>query len=81
MIMVQISKKCSAMRKFITTMLIAAAAFTACVQNDDNIVVNTDNKITFTAQLNAPESRTVLVKEGNKFHAEWPWCPCSWVTS
>ena len=71
MIMVQTSKKCSAMRKFITTMLIAAAAFTACVQNDDNIVVNTDNKITFTAQLNAPESRTVLVKEGNKFHAEW----------
>lgn len=66
------SKKCSAMRKFITTMLIAAATFTACVQNDYVIVPNNNGKITFTAAIEAPETRTVLVGGGNDtYHAEW----------
>lgn len=71
MIMKSNSKKCSTMRKFITTMLIAAAAFTACVQNDEVVVPNNNDKITFTATVTAPQTRTVLVEEGGKFHAEW----------
>lgn len=71
MIMKTNSKKCSTMRKFITTMLIAAAAFTACVQNDEVVVPNNNDKITFTATVTAPQTRTVLVEEGGKFHAEW----------
>lgn len=71
MIMKTTSKKCSTMRKFITTMLIAAAAFTACVQNDEVVVPNNNDKITFTATVTAPQTRTVLVEEGGKFHAEW----------
>ena len=63
-------KKCRAMKKIITTILIAAAAFTACVQNNDEIIVKNE-KISFSANLNAPESRTVLVEQDGKFHAEW----------
>lgn len=72
MIMKSNSKKCSTMRKFITTMLIAAAAFTACVQNDEVVVPNNNDKITFTATVTAPESRTVLVQDdADTYHAEW----------
>ena len=63
-------KKCRAMKKIITTILIAAAALTACVQNNDEIIVKNE-KISFSANLNAPESRTVLVEQDGKFHAEW----------
>ena len=63
-------KKCRAMKKIITTILIAAAAFTACVQNNDEIIVKNE-KISFNATLNAPASRTVLVEQDGKFHAEW----------
>lgn len=69
-IMVLNSKKCSTMRKFITTMLIAAAAFTACVQNDD-FVINNDETVSVTVNLTNPDTRTVLVEEDGKFHAEW----------
>ena len=62
--------KCRAMKKIITSILIAAAAFTACVQNNDEIIVKNE-KISFSANLNAPESRTVLVEQDGKFHAEW----------
>ena len=58
------------MKKIITTILIAAAALTACVQNNDEIIVKNE-KISFSANLNAPESRTVLVEQDGKFHAEW----------
>ena len=63
-------KKCRAMKKIITTILITAAAFTACVQNNDEVIVKND-KISFNATLNAPVSRTVLVEQDGKFHAEW----------
>ena len=60
------------MRKFITTMLIAAAAFTACVQNDEVVVPNNNDKITFTATVTAPETRTLLVQDdADTYHAEW----------
>ncbi|MBQ9137193.1 MAG: hypothetical protein IJX65_00980 [Alistipes sp.] len=58
------------MKKIITTILIAAAAFTACVQNDE-VVVNNNGKVSFTASFDAPQTRTVLVNESGKFHAEW----------
>ena len=60
------------MRKFITSILIAAAAMTACVQNDDFVVNNTNDTITLTAHVTAPEARTVLVDDGDEvYHAEW----------
>ena len=60
------------MRKFITSILIAAAAMTACVQNDDFVVNNTNDTITLTAHVTAPEARTVLVDDGDDvYHAEW----------
>ena len=62
--------KCRAMKKIITSILIAAAAFTACVQNNDEVIVKSD-KVTFSATIDAPVSRTVLVEQGGKFHAEW----------
>ena len=62
--------KCRAMKKIITSILIAAAAFTACVQNNDEVIVKSD-KVTFSATLDAPVSRTVLVEQDGKFHAEW----------
>ena len=69
--MVQNSKNITAMRKFITSILIAAAAMTACVQNDDFVVNNTNDTITLTAHVAAPEVRTTLIGEGNSYHAEW----------
>ena len=70
--MVQNSKNITAMRKFITSILIAAAAMTACVQNDDFVVNNTNDTITLTAHITAPEVRTVLVDDGDDvYHAEW----------
>ena len=72
MIMVLNSKTITAMRKFITSILIAAAAMTACVQNDDFVVNNTNDTITLTAHVTAPEARTVLVDDGDEaYHAEW----------
>ena len=72
-IMVLKSKNITAMRKFITSILIAAAAMTACVQNDDFVVNNTNDTISFTAQVAAPNSRTVLVEDDEEtlYHAEW----------
>ena len=71
-IMVLKSKTITAMRKFITSILIAAAAMTACVQNDDFVVNNTNDTITLTAHVTAPEARTVLVDDGDEvYHAEW----------
>ena len=70
--MVQNSKNITAMRKFITSILIAAAVMTACVQNDDFVVNNTNDTITLTAHITAPEARTVLVDDGDDvYHAEW----------
>lgn len=70
--MVQNSKNITAMRKFITSILIAAAAMTACVQNDEVVVPNNNDKITFTATVTAPETRTVLVQDdADTYHAEW----------
>ena len=69
--MVLNSKTITAMRKFITSILIAAAAMTACVQNDDFVVNNTNDTITLTAHVAAPEVRTTLIGEGNSYHAEW----------
>lgn len=70
--MVQNSKNITAMRKFITSILIAAAAMTACVQNDDFVVNNTNDTITLTAHVTAPEARTVLIGGGNNaYTAEW----------
>ena len=63
-------KKCRAMKKFITSILIAAAALTACSKSEE-ITLNTHNKVTFTATATAPESRSVLVEEAGKYHAEW----------
>lgn len=70
--MVQNFKNITAMRKFITSILIAAAAMTACVQNDDFVVNNTNDTITLTAHVSVPEARTVLVDDGDDvYHAEW----------
>ena len=69
-IMVMNYKKCRAMKKFITSILIAAAALTACSKSEE-ITLNTHNKVTFTATATAPESRSVLVEEAGKYHAEW----------
>ena len=70
--MVLNSKTITAMRKFITSILIAAAAMTACVQNDDFVVNNTNDTITLTAQVSAPEARTTLIGGGNNaYTAEW----------
>lgn len=62
---------CSAMKKFITSMLIAAAALTACSKSEDIVIDNTSDKVTFTATVDAPASRSVLVEENGKYHAEW----------
>ena len=69
-IMVMNYKKCRAMKKFITSILIAAAALTACSKSEE-ITLNTPEKVTFTAIATAPESRSVLVEEAGKYHAEW----------
>ena len=70
--MVLNSKTITAMRKFITSILIAAAAMTACVQNDDFVVNNTNDTITLTAHVTAPEARTTLIGGGNNaYTAEW----------
>jgi hypothetical protein len=58
------------MKKFITSILIAAAALTACSKSEE-ITLNTPEKVTFTAIATAPESRSVLVEEAGKYHAEW----------
>jgi hypothetical protein len=68
--MVMNYKKCRAMKKFITSILIAAAALTACSKSEE-ITLNTPDKVTFTAIATAPESRSVLVEEAGKYHAEW----------
>jgi hypothetical protein len=52
-------------------MLIAAAALTACSKSEDIVIDNTSDKVTFTATVDAPASRSVLVEENGKYHAEW----------
>lgn len=64
-------KMCSAMKKFITSMLIAAAALTACSKGEDIIINNSSDKVSFSATVEAPQSRSVLVEEAGKYHAEW----------
>ena len=64
-------KMCSAMKKFITSMLIAAAALTACSQGEDIIINNSSDKVSFSATVEAPQSRSVLVEDAGKYHAEW----------
>ena len=69
-IMVMNYKKCRAMKKFITSILIAAAALTACSKSED-ITLNTSEKVTFSATAEYQQSRSVLVEEAGKYHAEW----------
>lgn len=64
-------KMCSAMKKFITSMLIAAAALTACSKGEDIIINNSSDKVSFSATVDAPQSRSVLVEDAGKYHAEW----------
>ena len=64
-------KMCSAMKKFITSMLIAAAALTACSKGEDIIINNSSDKVSFSATVEAPQSRSVLVEDAGKYHAEW----------
>lgn len=71
MIMVMNYKKCRAMKKFITSILVAAAAFTACSQSEDITINNSEGKVVFSATADAPQSRSVLVEEAGKYHAEW----------
>lgn len=71
MIMVTNYKMCSAMKKFITSMLIAAAALTACSKGEDIIINNSSDKVSFSATVEAPQSRSVLVEDAGKYHAEW----------
>ena len=69
--MVKNYKKCRAMKKFITSILIAAAALTACSQGEDITINNPEGKVAFSATVDAPQSRSVLVEEAGKYHAEW----------
>lgn len=69
-IMVMNYKKCRAMKKFITSILIAAAALTACTKSDE-VTLNNPDKVSFTATAELPQSRSVLVEEAGKYHAEW----------
>lgn len=71
MIMVMNYKKCRAMKKFITSILVAAAAFTACSQSEEITINNSEGKVVFSATADAPQSRSVLVEEAGKYHAEW----------
>lgn len=64
-------KMCSAMKKFITSMLIAAAALTACSKGEDITINNSSDKVSFSATVDAPQSRSVLVEDAGKYHAEW----------
>lgn len=64
-------KMCSAMKKFITSMLIAAAALTACSKGEDIIINNSSDKVSFSATVEAPQSRSVLEEDAGKYHAEW----------
>ena len=64
-------KKCRAMKKFITSILIAAAALTACSESEQITPNIQNNKITLQATIDAPQSRSVLVEEAGKYHAEW----------
>ena len=59
------------MKKFITSMLIAAAALTACSKGEDIIINNSSDKVSFSATVEAPQSRSVLVEDAGKYHAEW----------
>ena len=63
-------KQCRAMKKIITLLLFAAATFTACVKNSTEIAIN-NSKVAFAANIETPQSRSVLVEENGKYHAEW----------
>lgn len=69
--MVKNYKKCRAMKKFITSILIAAAALTACSKSEEIIINNPEGKVALLATVDAPQSRSVLVEEAGKYHAEW----------
>lgn len=64
-------KKCRAMKKFITSILIAAAALTACSKSEPITPNIENNKVTLQATINAPQSRSVLVENSGKYTAEW----------
>ena len=70
-IMVKNYNKCRAMKKFITSMLVAAAALTACSQVEQITPNISQDKVTLQAVVDAPQSRSVLVEEAGKYHAEW----------
>ena len=64
-------KKCRAMKKFITSILIAAAALTACSKSEPITPNIENNKIILQANIDAPQSRSVLVEKDGKYTAEW----------
>ena len=70
-IMVKNYKKCRAMKKFITSILIAAAALTACSKSEEITPNIIQDKVVLSATIDAPQSRSVLVEEAGKYHAEW----------
>ena len=57
------------MKKILFT-IISAVALCACVKNSDLITIDND-QITFAANIETPESRSVLVEQDGKYHAEW----------
>ncbi|MBR0335812.1 MAG: hypothetical protein IIX34_02985 [Alistipes sp.] len=59
------------MKKFITSILIAAAALTACSKSEEITPNIIQDKVVLSATIDAPQSRSVLVEEAGKYHAEW----------
>jgi hypothetical protein len=59
-----------AMKNFFTAILIAVVALSSCSQKED-ISIDANNKVLFTATADAPQSRSVLVEQDEKYHAEW----------
>lgn len=57
------------MKKILFT-IISVVALCACVKNSDLITIDND-QITFAANIETPESRSVLVEQDGKYHAEW----------
>lgn len=59
------------MKKFITSILIAAAALTACSKSEPITPNIENNKVILQANIDAPQSRSVLVEKDGKYNAEW----------
>lgn len=59
------------MKKFITSILIAAAALTACSKSEPITPNIENNKVILQANIDAPQSRSVLVENNGKYTAEW----------